>query len=166
MERRVQGGVVCTADRSGAGACAGTRARCPERNFPVDLASLRMEPLVLPMVNTRRSHVGVTEGGVPGQGAGTLSPCGGVVSAPVLLRARMEGRGSGDAGAGRLAGSTVGCHVLAARLRFCGAVARLRGGPSGAVVRPLRTLRILRRNSRWQVYDVSHQDKAGGRGDA
>ncbi len=88
----------------------------------MDLASLRMEPLVLPMVKMRRSHVGVAEGSVSGQGAGALSPCGGVVSARVLLRVRIEGGGSGDAEAGRLAGSTVGCHVLAARLRFCRAV--------------------------------------------
>ena len=72
--------------------------------------------------------MGVAEGGVSGQGAGALSPCWGFVCARVLLRVRMEGRGSGDAGAGHLAGSTVGCHVLAARLRFCGTVARCRGG--------------------------------------
>ncbi len=68
-----------------------------------------------------------------------------VVPARVLLRVRMEGRGSGDAGAGHLTGSTVGCHVLAARLRFFRAVARRRGGPSGSAVRPLCTLRIVRR---------------------
>ena len=32
------------------------------------LASLRMEPLVLPKVQMRRSHVGVAEGGASGQG--------------------------------------------------------------------------------------------------
>ena len=53
-----------------------------------------------------------------------------------ILRVRMEERGSGDTGAGRLARSQLERPILAARLRFCIAVARRREEPSGAAVRP------------------------------
>ena len=71
IEQREQGGVACTADSSGAVACA-TTLRPVSR--VAGLASLRMEPLVL-----RRSHVGVAENSASAQKVQGRCLCAGVL---------------------------------------------------------------------------------------
>ncbi len=99
----------------------------------------------------------------PGKVPGSCFPGGSVVPTRALLRVRMEGRG--DAGAGRLAGSTVGCPVLTARLQL---VDMWRAAAGSLPALPAATLysQALVKIVDGSFMMVSHKGEAGGRRDA
>jgi len=98
----VQGGVLSTADRNSAGAYA-------ENLSPVFRAEFSGGPGLPGAAFLANGEAEAVPRGC-GRGGGCQGKVQGhcLVSARVLLRVRMEGRGSGGAGAARLVGSTVG----------------------------------------------------------